>query len=793
VSVALDVRASVRYFRRRPLLIWLAVGTLGVGLGVASALFGVIRALYLRPLPLDEEKRVVVVRGVQAEQGLTDEAVSRHDMADLLADSKSVAAFGGLRNWNPALFVNDRAEPIVGIAATPDTFDVFAVRPHLGRLFTAADDVPGRNRVVVLAYGAWLRRFGGDRNVVGRALSLGRESFTIIGVLPERLSAPRFADAELWVPLSVDPDYQRGRGHRNLTVYARLAPQASRAAFGAELLARSQALAARYPETNVGWTERAIPLIDYELGSVLPRLLLLGAAAALLLLMACANIGSLMFAESMARSSEYGLRAALGGSAGHLFRQLFADHLVLCLTGGASAVAIGWTLLALTGRFAAAIPRAAEIRPDGSVVVFAFAVSVVLASSFAAISVFHALRDEPAVHIRNAERSVTHSVPRWVSHALVVSQVALAFVLLWSGISFARAYRRVATASPGFDTRGLLLLRVQTVEKMKRKALVSRSVSALDDLPLMPGIVSATIASSGPLFGDREETEVATESMTAPLTGRYANVDAGFFDALRIPLIAGRRFTRGDDGRGAPVVILSRSLAGRLFPRGDAVGKDLLLGSGHVRHRVAGIVGDADESRVAQGGIEMYVPFTQDPRGAYFLVVRGARGEAPPPAAVTERLRHSLPGFMVLKSATLDETITGHLFAPRLQMLLLILFAAGAAILAAVAVFGMVTLAASSRAGEIGLRLALGSTPRQAQALLLRGIAGPVTIAVAAGAAIIPAAISRLQPLLGAIRYADPLTAAIAAASVIAALTIVASWQRVQSLAQREPVETLSR
>lgn len=791
MSLPFDLRASIRYLRRRPLLVWLSVGTLGVGLGVASTLFGVINALYLRPLPLDPDKQVVVVRAVQAEQGLTDQSMSRHDMVDLLADNDAVAAFGGLRDWGPALFVNDKPEPLKGIAVTPGTFDVFDVKPHLGRLFTTADNVPSRNHVVLLTWNAWKRRFGGDPNVVGRGLNLDGESFTIIGVLPQRLRAPRFAEAELWAPLSVDSDYSRGRGLRNLTIYARLAPGTDRRAFSSDLLGRAQTLAVRYPDTNAGWSARAIPLIEHELSGVLPRLLLLGAAALLLLLMACANMASLIFAESMARGSEYGLRAALGGSIWRLFRQLFADHLLLCLAGGASAVFIAWMLLAFGGGFVTSgIPRLSEIRPDGIIAVFALGASVALAVVFAAISVFWATRGEPAAHIRTSDRSVTHSAPRWVSNALVASQVALAFVLLWAALSFGRAYHRLATASPGFDSRGLLLVSVQAVDRMNRQELASRSAGAVDDLPRMPGVTSATFASSGPLFGSDEQIGIATESMVMPLESRYANVDATFFECLRIPILAGERFTREHDGTGKPVVILSRSLAGRLFPRGDAVGKEVLLGNRRTPHSIIGIAADADEARVAYGGIHVYIPFTQDARRAYYVVVRGTGGAEVPAEAVNERLRHSLPGFMVLSSSTMDEMIEGHLLAPKLQVALLILFAAGAAVLAAVAVFGMVTLVASNRAGEMGLRLALGATPRQTQLLLLRAVALPVLIALALGAAIVLAGIPHVQALLSGISPTDPLPAT-AAVSIIAALTIAGVWRNVRTLARQEPIETL--
>ena len=547
----------------------------------------------------------------------------------------------------------------------------------------------------------------------------------------------------------------------------------------------------RFSDSNRGWTARAIPLIDYELGAVLPRLLLLGAAAALLLLMACANMASLIFAESMSRGSELGLRAALGGSAARLFRQLFADHLLLCLAGGASAVAIAWALLAFAGRFeAAGIPRLGEIHPDASAAVFAFGVSIVLALAFAAISVFQAARSEPADHIRASEHSVTHSTPRWVGHALVASQVALASVLLWSALSFGRAYQRLATTDPGFDTRGIALLRLQAVGPMKRTELVGRSTEAVDDLPLMPGVASATLASSGPLFGGREDTAVATGSMITPLEMRYANVDASFFDCLHIPIVAGRRFTRGDDGRGDPVVIVSRSLANRLFPRGDAVGKQVLVGAKRFPHTVVGVAADADEARVAQGGIDLYIPFTQDARRVYYLVVRGTNGNPVPIDAVTERLRQSLPGFVVLATATLDDTIESHLLAPRLQVTLLLLFAFGAAVLATVAVFGMVTLVASKRAGEMGLRLALGATPRQAQALLLRAVAGPVAVAIVIGALIVIAGIPHVQAWLSGLRLGDPLPPALTV-SLIVVLTIAACWRNVREIARREPIETI--
>lgn len=776
-SLWFDLRASVRHLRQRKLPAFLAAATLGIGLGISSALFAILHALYVRPLPLDPGREVFVIRATNAAKELDDEPLSRADMNDLLA-TRTVAAFGGMRDWSFPLLRNGIREPVEGALASPGLFAAFRTAPHLGRLFREDDDRPDRNRVALLSFASWQRRFGNDPAIVGRTLTLGGDAFTVIGVLPPTFLAPSFRDVEIWAPLSYDSDYQRGRDFRNLRAYARLASGASPDSLRAELLLGTRSLERQHPETNRGWSARAVPLLRYELHAVTRTLAVLTMAVALLLAMACANMSGLLFAETMTRTTELGLRAAAGGSPPRLFRQLFLDHLLLCLSGGAAAAGVAYALLAFSAPFAAEmLPRFEEVHADRAVLAFAIGGAVLLAAILAAASVLWVTRAEPAEHIRAGGRALTGRASRHLAAWMAGAQAAFAFVLLCLAMVYGRSYRAAATADPGFDRAGLLLIRVQAVERMRRPLLLQAANDATTALAALPGTRGTAIASSGPMFGGREETEVITDAMQEPLVARYAGIDPRFFSCLRTPLAAGRPFAASDDGAAAPVVIVSRAFAARLFPGGDAIGKQVRVGRSRHAATIVGVAGDADDPRAASGGgVEIYFPFAQSPRAMFFLVVRGTDA-----AGAAAAIRKTLPSFMIVSTATMEELVDRHLLAPRLQMFILIVFALGATLLTAVAIYDMVAFVTGSRAAEVGLRLALGASPRRAGWLLVRSIAVPVAVAIPAGIAAFVTAFPREQT-------AVPIAAAAGAVSILTALVAARAVRR---LVCREPVESL--
>lgn len=772
-GVVFDLRASVRQLRQRKLTALLAASTLGISLGVASALFAIVNALYVRPLPLDSERRVVVVRATNAEESIDDGTLSRLDMNDLLA-SGDVDAFGGFRDWRFALLANGTREPVEGALATPGFFDVFRAAPHLGRLLQADDDRRDRNRVAVLSFASWQRRFGSDPRIVGRTLTLGSDAFTVIGVLPERFTAPSFREVEIWAPLSFDSDYERGRKHRNLTVYARLARGASLDALRSDLVQRAQSLATEYPETNRGWSARALPLVDYELASVTRPLTVLTLAAALLLLMGCANLASLLFAETIARTSELGLRAAAGGSPLRLFRQLFFDHLLLCIPGARAAAALASLLLAAGAPFAAELlPRFDEVRADATLFAFTFGFAVLLAAILAAATVVWVTHTEPAEHLRASSRMLTGAASRRVNAWIATAQVAFAFILLALAVAYGRDYQRAASRDPGFAREGLVLLRVQALEQMRRTLLTRAAGDAADALRNIPGTRCATLATSGPLFGGREEIEITADGAAPPILARYTAVDATFFRCMEIPLISGRAFAITDDARSAPVAIVSRSLAARLFPRGEALGKTLRLGRKDIE--IVGIAGDVIDERATTGGtIEIYLPFAQSPRASFFAI---GRGTAPNAAATS--IRRTLPSFLLVSNETMETLANRQLLTPRLQMLLLLVFALAASLLAAVAIYGMVALVTATRAGEIAIRLALGASPQRAALLLARTVAAPLLAALLAGAVAMRA-------------YAGDATLPLTiAAAVVVGMTVVIAARGIIAVVREEPIEAL--
>jgi len=791
-SLLFDLVSSVHYLRRRPLLILLAVGTLGVGLGVASTLFGVFHALVLRPLPLDREKEVQVLRWKDTARDEASLPLSIEEVRELLEGSPGVAAFGAQRDWGFPLLQNGSYTSVDAVIATAGIFEVFRVVPHLGHLYTEADDHPGRNHVVVISFDAWQRRFGGDPEIVGRPVTLGRDLFTVIGVLPEEFTAPSFRNAELWAPLSVDSDYGRGRTHRSLTAYVRLASGHNVEALRSEVRLRGARIVKGYDTLERSWVPRLTPLIAYQLGRVLQRLVIIGLAVGLLLIMACVNLGTVVLGESLARRTELGLRAALGGSTARLFVQLLLDNVLLCLTGGAAAAAIAAALLSAFRRFAAAgVPRFDEVRPDGWVVLFALTVCVVMSVIFAALSVWWSSRQEPAEHIRLSGRSFATAGSRRVLGSLVAAQIAFELVLLSLALVFAQRYYSLATVPSGFDEQGLVLLRVRTTDRMSRKVIPAVSEQGRADLASMAGASGAAIASAGPMFGPLEDVDVAPvasdQGSAVRISARYANVDPHFFDLMRIPMLEGRRFTPADDARETTIsVIVSQSAAMRLYPRDRAIGKMLAIGDSQITAEIIGIAGDTADARFDRGGgIDLYLPFAQDPRASYFMVMRGATLRA-----ATERLRKALPGFTLISAKTLEETIESHLVMPKLQMMLMVIFGIGAAVLAVVAVYGMVSLSAARRKAEMGLRLALGARPWQLRLLLVRGVAGQLSAGIAVGLAMIVLAAPRLRPLLGEISPGRPLAIASAIAAVMV-LALAASWRSVYLIAKREPADAL--
>lgn len=758
-----DVRTSVRYLRKNALLWWLATATLGLGLGIASALFAALDALYFRPLPVDVSRSVVVVRATH-DRDIT--SVSRADMNDTLANTR-VEAFGGMRDWTFALQARGREEPVTSALATEGFFRTFRVTPHLGRLFR--DD---EGRAVLVSFSAWRQRFGADPLIVGKIVTLNGDAFVVAGVLPEQFTAPSFSAAEFWAPLSCDPDMSRGRAFRNLIVYARLPSGGRIDGVRKDLAALAGALQARYPESNRGWSLLAVPLIEYQLGGVSRQLVILAAATTLLLLMVLANLATLILSESVKRRAEYGIRAALGGTAFRLARQSLLDALLLCLPGATvAALLAGGLVWFLKPVVSAGLPGLHEIAPDASMLFFSFAVLMAISLILAGLSMWWSGQSEPAQYVEQASRALSGGSHRG-NAILVTIQVALACALLASGFQLIRGYLRRTASLGDLEADSILLLRVRASEDASRRELVAAAREAAATLAAVPGVTSVAIGSAGPLFGGREELEVASDAVSPYSLLRFANVDQGYFATMRIPLLAGRAFG-GDSAAGDPVVVITRSVAGRFFPAGDAIGRQLWLGSPKPRaHRVIGVVAESVDPRgESGGGVEIYVSFERDPRQVFFVILRGIMPSELP----------GLHGLMVMSRMPMGSLRDRVLLLPRLQMGILALFGVGAAVFATMAVFGCVSLVVSTRREEIALRLALGATARGAERLLLVEVMRPVGLGIGIGGLVLFIALTRLRELVGGLSMTGPV---VGTAVALVALAIVASIRMVRATAR---------
>lgn len=783
-----DIRYGIRTLTRSPGFTVAAVITLALGIGANGAIFSLVNGVLLRPLEYLEAQRLVAIFSAEDREPSSRNPSSPANFLDWRRESESFEHMTSAHPWAPTLTGGNHPERLQGLRATPELFDLLGAKPSIGSVFHGGDEgqsEPGN--VVVLGHALWQRQFGGDPEVVGSSLVLDGESFVVLGVMAEGFQFPPFwaTGAELWAPLAFTPETAALRGASYLRVFARMRSGVSLAEARAEMDALSGRLELRYPDTNSDLRANVEPLLEPVVASVRSGYLIILVAAALVLLIACANIASLQLVRGLGRWQEISLRAALGANRSRLLRQLLTESLLLSLAGcvGGALLAI-WGLEFLLHIGGSEIPRVEEIRFDGAAFAFTLGASLLTGLLFGLLP---AMRGSAGRFAAASYGRTTGGAPanRKAQEALLVAQIALAMLLMASAGLVGRSFWQLKNLDPGFRTEELLTLSISFAgsahEEAERQPQLFSSLLA--EVGSLPGARQVGLINHLPIGGDSWGARFLVEGRPSEESGglhpgsNYRVVTPGALEALGVSLREGRLFDSGDRIAAPPVILVNETLARRFFPKGDAVGSRLRFESAPVMEgaeqeepwrTVVGITSDVRQwSLLDPMASEIYFPYGQNPVPWWTqtsLVIHTAgepRGLADAARAAVWNVDSSLPVSQVRDA---HQLLAPQVQEQRLQAWVMGLFASFSLLLAAVGLYGTLSYQVRMRRREIGIRMAIGARQNLVvRALALSGLRlAAVGVVLGLGAALVLR--KTLASLLVDLSPTDPLTLAVVSA-----------------------------
>jgi len=771
-----DIRFVLRVLARSPGFTITVLLALAVGIGATTAIFSLVNGVLLRPLPYQAPDRLVMVwQDVTARGGPVDEWASPGNIRDWRRQRDLFASVSAITGWNASVAFDGAPEALRGEQVSHDYFATLGLEPAAGRWFDAREDLPGAPRAVILSHGLWQSRFGADRAVIGRRLSIGAEPHEVVGVAPPDARGVLVADSALWRPLRLDlatPTY----GSIFLRAIGRLAPGVTLDAARARMPGLAASLQAQSPELRQA-SINLQPAHAWIVGDARRPLLVLLAAVLTLLLLTVANVANLLLARASAREREMSIRAAIGAGRVDLVRLMILESLVLSLGGGALGIAAAGLglegLLALVGDF---LPRAAEVRLDGRVLAFTAGIAAATGLLFGLAPALQSSRPDLQTPLRDSARATSRR-GHAARSALVVAQVALALVMLVSAGLIVRSFANLRRVDLGFDPRGVTTATVALSGSgyRTRADVLAFLRQAEERLPAITGATSTGFTSVLPLNpgGDSDMHFTIVGKPERLPDGRrmvswYRSVAAGYFEAMKMRMSRGRPLARG-----AHEAVVNETFAARYFPGEDPIGRQVIADGPPLT--IVGIVADArTQGPRAAARSELFLPYPFMPEGTYSLVVRGAD-----PAVTIPAIRAMVaaidPRVPVRSPAAMLDLHAASLAQPRLLATLLGAFAGAALLLAVLGIYGVMSYAAGQRATEMGVRLALGATPRQVVALVLGDGLKLALVGLAIGAVASYAAAGAIGTLLHGVAPRDAGTFAAAGAAIILT-AVAASW-----------------
>jgi putative ABC transport system permease protein len=798
---AQDLRFTLRLLRRSPGFTIASVTALALGIGANSAIFSVVDAVVLRPLPLPQPEQVVDVAktGPQGGPG----ANSFPDFGDWHSQSKSFSHLSVYHDDSVVLTDGGEPERVQALAASADFFGVLGISPALGRGFAAGEDTKGKNRVVVISHALWQKHFAGDRAVVGRTTHVDGEPYTVIGVLPPGLRYPLGTDTDLYMPFphgQTDERLSAIRGAHYLSGIGRLKPGVAPAAAQAEMTTIAFRLAQAYPDSNANRPVRVTPLQESLVGSVRPALFVLLGAVGLVLLIACANVANLLLARATVRQKEIAIRSALGAGRGRVVRQLLTESVLLALCGGGLGIVMAlWGLDALAGLIPDDIPRLNPLAVDARVLIFTAGVAVLTGVLFGLVPALQVSRPQLQSTLGESGRGATSGTHLRMRQLLLVGEVAVSLTLLVGAGLLLRSFIRLRGVDPGFDSRDVLTAAIPLPENVYHDAeMVSFYRRLMERLDAMPGAKQSAAVMPLPMSGSNSRMRFEIYGRPPPdpghpLVSDIRWVSPSYYATLRIPLRDGRLLTRQDDDPAAPdVAIVNEAFARTYFPGERAVGKRIrrIRGTKPVWETIVGVTADIHhEGLEAQPRPEIDAPFAKGGWPIVFLAVRGQPGVALQ-GSLTAAVRELDKNLPLAQVKTMDELLGDTLAQRRMSLFLLALFAAVALILAAVGIYGVTAYSVTQRTREIGIRVALGARRGQVVGMVVGQSLRLALLGVGLGAVGALALTRVLAGMLWGIRSWDPVTFG-SIAVLLTAVAALASWLPARRATRVDPMLAL--
>lgn len=743
-----DLRLAVRQALKNPGFTLAAVVTLGLGIGAATAIFSMVDAILLRPLPFADQERLVSVWGEMKQRDQRFVEVSIQDYTGW-RDNNEVFSDLALVTTNDAdIALTGRDEPLhVRARLTSDNlFQVLGAKAFLGRTFLPGqEDKPGTS-VVLLSHGFWQRHFGSDPAAVGRQVLLDGDPHVIVGVMPRGFRYPD--DAELWSTLSGIYANPQLNDLRIFHAVGRLEPGVTLEQARQDMLRISKQMEREHPDTNLGYSAWLLPLVHEILGDTRPALLLLLGAVGLLLLIACANVAGLLLARAAGRQKETAIRTAMGASRARIIRQLLTESLLLALLAAGVGLLLAWSGLRVIEAIGPGdIPRLDEVRLDGRVIGFSLLASLITAVLFGLAPAFQTASSNLTAALKEGGKSSASRHTSRLRNLLVAGEVALALVVLVMAGLVIRSFSELQRTDLGFRPQNLLTFRLTLYGSSypADHAWANLFQSVLERVRTLPGVDGAALVLlrplSGPIGWDYDftvEGQTPDQQATNP-TSNHERVSPGYFATMGIPLLQGRDFQATDTPDSQLVVIVNKSTAERFWPGQDPLGKRLRWGRNPQPDTpwltVVGVVGDARYREIEAVRPDLYVPFTQDPHWAMDVVLRTAVDPLQLARPVADAVHSIDPGLPVANLTTMEREISDSVARPRLRTLILALFAGLSLVLAAVGLYGIIAYSVAQRGQEIGIRMALGADRGRVQSLVLRQGLGLTLAGLAAGLA----------------------------------------------------------